>query len=97
MLPMFTILSCDYGRTIPYWVLSTLMAVACFGRLDIAALDRLTERIQSKLQHPALKSTWGYTLIVVFTPLTSMYAPIPQNVLQYKALAAAVQHIIAVL
>ena len=97
MLPMFTILSCDYGRTIPYWVLSTLMAVACFGRLDIAALDRLTERIQSKLQHPALKSTWVYTLIVVFTPLTSMYAPIPQNVLQYKALAAAVQHIIAVL
>lgn len=97
MLPMFTILSCDYGRTIPYWVLSTLMAVACFGRLDIAALDRLTERIQSKLQHPALKSTWIYTLIVVFTPLTSMYAPIPQNVLQYKALAAAVQHIIAVL
>lgn len=97
MLPMFTILSCDYGRTIPYWVLSTLMAVACFGRLEITALDKLSGKIQHKLQRPVYKSAWFYTLIVVFTPLTSMYAPIPQNVLQYKALEAVVQHLIAAL
>ena len=46
MIPMFTVLSCDFGRTIPYWVFSSLMAVACFGKLDLNFLRKFKIELQ---------------------------------------------------
>lgn len=89
MSPMFTFLSCDYGRTIPYWVMSTLMAVACFGKLRMKFVDRLTVKFQAVLSCEIMGSSFFYTLVVLCTPLVLLCAPIPDNVLQVYYLRKA--------
>jgi hypothetical protein len=41
MVPLFTVLSCDWGRTLPYWVLSSLFALHIFGDMQITPPHRL--------------------------------------------------------
>lgn len=95
MIPMFTVLSCDFGRTIPYWVLSTLMAVECFGKLEIRTLDKCTNKLQTFFRNPILKNPVVYSLIIICIPLTAYYAPTTGNALQLHYLSKIVHFIIA--
>ncbi|MGN1263748.1 MAG: hypothetical protein ACI4TW_06895 [Prevotella sp.] len=76
MLPMFTFLSCDFGRTIPYWVLSSLMAVGCLGKLDIPVPDNLTERMQKPFGSLPIGSKFTYCLMVISVPMVDNYSPL---------------------
>lgn len=76
MMPLLTVLSCDFGRTIPYWVLSSLMAVGCLGKLDIKALDNLTERLQKPFARLPLGSKMAYCIMVMSVPMVDNYSPV---------------------
>lgn len=75
MIPMFTVLSCDFGRTIPYWIFSSLMAVACFGKLDITSLSQISNHLQRPFKHPFLCSKLAYSLLVLSVPLVNCWTP----------------------
>lgn len=75
MIPMFTVLSCDFGRTIPYWVFSSLMAVACFGKLDLNFLSQISTHLQRPFKHPFLRSKLAYSLLVLSVPLVNCWTP----------------------
>lgn len=97
MIPMFTMLSCDYGRTLPYWVLSTLMAVACFGKLDIGFLNRLTSRLQRPLSSVTFRRPVVYALVTFLTPLVSCYAPSFDNAYQWHCVRKLAGKVISLL
>ncbi|MGN0036711.1 MAG: hypothetical protein ACI36X_05790 [Bacteroidaceae bacterium] len=74
MLPMFTVLSCDFGRTIPYWVFSTLFAYHFLQGEDVRFPSPLTA-CSARLQHIIdrlkwLSSPWVYALLLLYLPLS---------------------------
>lgn len=81
MLPMFTILSCDYGRTIPYVTITTFFAYhllekhqlkfsfPCW-RLSYSNNPNNHSLLYPRINHPIL-----YFIILVFTPLTAVGSP----------------------
>lgn len=79
LLPMFTVLSCDWGRTLPYWVFSSIMLWHFFRQSPIlfgTALDRLTAPFLCfSNRHPILSNPWFYLAVLVATPYTECLAP----------------------
>lgn len=74
MIPLFTVLSCDLGRIIPYWVFSSLFAYH-FLKEDAsvfpAGLNRASEWLQDKISKiKCLSVPWVYFLILVFLPVS---------------------------
>ena len=93
LVPMFTILSCDWGRTLPYWVLSTLMFYHVFhhdGMVPFSAmLTRTSRAIQDFIDsHKPLSSPLFYLLLVLLTPIPNYYAPLDHlNTIQQRCCA----------
>lgn len=83
MLPMFTVLSCDYGRTIPYCMYTTFMLVHLMDRYQLRfSLPWLGSCVLDagrtlKNRYPALSSPWLYFSIVLLTPMRSHFCPHP--------------------
>jgi hypothetical protein len=79
MLPMFTVLSCDWGRTIPYWLLSSLFFYHIFKneKTEIfCSLTKVSQSIQnSVLSNKLLRSNYTYILLVLLSPIPGACAP----------------------
>ena len=80
MLPMFTVLSCDWGRTIPYWVISSLMFYYVFRQEPTtfaSPLTSMSSRIQEKSsKSKVLSSPYTYILLVLLAPVPTYNAPL---------------------
>ena len=73
-LPMFTILSCDYGRTIPYSLYTTFFIFHLKKEyyLDLN-VTRIISNISNKIMHSLnsvalLNNVWVYMLIILLFP-----------------------------
>ena len=79
MVPMFTVLSCDWGRTIPYWLLSSLFYYHIFKDEKIGSMYHLTkvsQKIQNHISHnPILRNKYTYLLLVLLSPVPGACAP----------------------
>lgn len=94
MTPMFTVLSCDYGRTILYCVISSVFAAYAMKKNDISiqypahrknySLTIYKYMEQSKL----LANPWFYFLIIILYPLNKWhYISVPDDIFIYKILS----------
>lgn len=75
MLPMFTILSCDFGRTIPYWVISSIFAFHYFKNHTYfpAWTTKASIKIQSFMdQLSILNNPWFYSIALICIPISSV-------------------------
>ena len=79
LLPMYTVLSCDWGRTLPYLVISSVFFYYLFKQeapLFSRHLNRLSTRLQDAicaikpLNLPAV-----YILLVLLTPIPRYHVP----------------------
>ncbi len=75
MLPMFTVLSCDWGRTIPYWLVTTFIAYHYFKQ-DTAIMPRwlcnTSKFIQAKIENcKTLNNPWCYIGVLVTLPFSA--------------------------
>lgn len=79
MIPMFTFLSCDWGRTIPYWLLSSLFFYHIFKNEKIGSMYHLTkvsQKIQNHISHNSiLRNKYTYLLLVLLSPVPGACAP----------------------
>ncbi len=80
LLPMYTVLSCDWGRTLPYLVISSVFFFHLFNQerpLFSRRLSRVSARLQDgisaiKPKHLAI----AYILLVLLAPIPRYYAPL---------------------
>ena len=79
MLPMFTILSCDWGRTIPYWLFSSLFFYHIFKEFQMVHIpffSRASHVIQNVISNnPILRNSYTYILLVLLCPIPGACAP----------------------
>ena len=79
MLPLFTILSCDWGRTIPYWVISSLFFYHIYKKENNyfpMFLSIISHKIQTFISSSnILRSSYTYSLLVLLTPVPNCTAP----------------------
>ena len=79
MIPMFTILSCDWGRTIPYWLFSSLFFYHVFKYKQIEFFPFLTivsRKFQTIISNnPILRNNYTYILLVLLCPIPGACAP----------------------
>lgn len=80
LFPMFGFLSCDLGRVMPYWTISSFLLYhvlkqECEGAFAVPNfLNRFSILIQGKIDSIGfLKKTWVYCCILLFLPLNSYY------------------------
>jgi hypothetical protein len=80
LFPMFGFLSCDLGRIVPYWVISSLLLYHVVRQegadsfIAPAFLNRISVYIQGKIESVKfLSMPWTYCLIILFLPLNSYY------------------------
>ena len=80
LLPMFTVLSCDWGRTLPYWILSSMFFYHVFKKETVTfppCLSKVSLAVQGFIGGSRLLvSPITYLLIVLFTPVPNYYAPL---------------------
>lgn len=79
MIPMFGILSCDWGRTIPYWLISSIFFYSLFKK-DYPVFPKFVHSISRNVQctidnHNVLKSPYFYILLILLTPVPWYHAP----------------------
>ena len=74
LLPMFCILSCDWGRTIPYWILSSMMFYHVFGEMRILPIPKILFQSGKKINH-IFANPLIYIAIVLLVPYKDYYAP----------------------
>lgn len=79
MMPMFTILSCDWGRTIPYWLLSSLFFYHILKDEQIEYqpfLTRVSQNIQNVVSNNLiLRNNYTYILLTLLSPIPGACAP----------------------
>lgn len=79
MLPMFTVLSCDWGRTLPYWIISSLLFYHTFRREQVGfatLLTRASTGVQGFITGSrVLRSPFTYILVVLLAPVPTYNAP----------------------
>lgn len=79
MIPMFTVLSCDWGRTIPYWILTSLFFYHLFKEDRIESLPFLTGisyKAQNQISsNTVLYNNYTYIILVLVTPIPFACAP----------------------
>lgn len=80
LFPMFGFLSCDLGRVVPYWVISSFLFYhvikqKCEGAFAVPDfLNKFSILIQGKIDSISiLKKPWVYCCILLFLPLNSYY------------------------
>lgn len=79
LLPMYTFLSCDWGRTIPYWVISSLFFYHIFKDVNYE-FPRFITHISRKMQNLisenfVFSSPYTYILLVFLIPIPRIFAP----------------------
>ena len=74
LLPMFGILSCDWGRTIPYWILSSMMFYHVFGGMKVHFAPNLLINSRKKWDH-FFANPLIYVAIILFMPYKDFYGP----------------------
>ncbi len=76
MLPMFTILSCDWGRTIPYWLTTTFIAYHYFKKdttIMPSWLSNTSKFLQTKIENcKILNNPWCYICVLVTLPVAAV-------------------------
>lgn len=105
LLPMFTVLSCDWGRTLPYWVLSSLFFYHVFKQEEVtfpSCLTKPSRAIQGFISgNRLLRSPITYLLLVLLTPVPNYYAPLDHiNTIQqgfYHEIVNFINHITTIL
>ena len=79
MIPMFTVLSCDWGRTIPYWLLTSLFFYHLYKNDKIEIINYLTNtshKIQFYISsNSILRNKYTYILLVLLSPIPGACAP----------------------
>ena len=100
MIPMFTILSTDYGRTILYCVVSSIFIAAQLRLKGIALhipLLNISERIDRFVSHnKILSSYWTFYLVIMLFPIrTWHYITLPNDMFLYKYITLAVKIVLA--
>ena len=79
MIPMFTVLSCDWGRTIPYWLFSSLFVYHIFKTEKTEAfcyLSKISHNLQNYISsNKILCSNYTYILLVLLCPISGACAP----------------------
>lgn len=86
MLPMFTVLSCDYGRTIPYWVFSSLFALHIFGDLDWRPLNKVSTKVARMMDKPFLNSAICFLIVALLIPFDQAWGPLLNEILPLRLL-----------
>lgn len=80
MLPMFTVLSCDWGRTLPYCAISSMFFYHVFKNQSVhfvPFLTRTSDRIQAFISgNKVLSSPFTYILLVLLAPVPTYNAPL---------------------
>ncbi len=80
MLPMFTVLSCDWGRTLPYCAISSMFFYHVFKNQPVhfvPFLTRTSDNIQSFISgNRILNSPFTYILLVLLAPVPTYNAPL---------------------
>lgn len=80
MLPLFTILSCDGGRVIPYWIFSTLFAFHYFKNdksIFPCILTRMSQYLQTSIdKYIFLNNPWVYFFILFSIPIPFFNRPV---------------------
>lgn len=89
LLPMFTILSCDWGRTIPYWIISSFFFYHTFKGGQVAftpLLSRMSTAVQQFITgNRFLRSPYTYIMLVLLAPVPSYFAPLDHiNTIQQR-------------
>lgn len=89
LIPMFTVLSCDWGRTLPYWVISSIFFYYVFKREVIpfpSVITRTSQTIQCFISgNKLLRSPCFYLLLVLLTPVPNYFAPLDHiNTIQQR-------------
>lgn len=79
MIPMFTVLSCDWGRTIPYWLLTSLFFYHIFKSEKnkiMSDLTKASQYIQNFVSNSSiLRNQYTYILLVLLSPIPGACAP----------------------
>ena len=89
LLPMYTILSCDWGRTLPYLVITAIFFYHLFKQ-DAPLFSRRLNGFSSRLQgaitgHRVLTRPAVYILLVLLTPIPRYHVPFDSlNTFQQK-------------
>lgn len=79
LFPMFGFLSCDLGRVIPYWVITSLFLYYVLKQKQIIfffphSLNNFSVWLQGKIDSvQALNKPWVYCCLLFFLPLNSYY------------------------
>ena len=86
---MFTILSCDWGRTIPYWIISSFFFYHTFKGGQVAftpLLSRMSTAVQQFITgNRFLRSPYTYITLVLLAPVPSYFAPLDHiNTIQQR-------------
>lgn len=79
VLPLLTLVFCDWGRALPYWIVSSLLFFHFFGNAEFAPpiLSSLSVRLQGWIDKiPFLNTSWGYYILIMTLPLGFMHATI---------------------
>lgn len=89
LLPMYTVLSCDWGRTLPYLVISSVFFYHLFKQdepLFSSRLSRVSDRLQGAITGNRLLSMPViYILLVLLTPIPRYHVPFDSlNTFQQK-------------
>ena len=89
LLPMFTVLSCDWGRTLPYWAISSVFFYHLFKDESVSfmpSLSRTSSRIQTYISsNRILSSPYTYILLILVAPVPNYKAPLDHiNTFQQK-------------
>lgn len=98
LLPMFTVLSCDWGRTLPYWMLSSMFFYHVFKHEAVTFppfLTKASRAIHGLIDgNRLLRSPATYLLLVLLTPVPNYYAPLDHtNTIQQAFFAEALDFI----
>ncbi len=79
MIPMFTVLSCDWGRTIPYWIISSLFFYHFFKDSEMnfpIVLTKISQSIQKSISgNVLLSNNYTYIVLALLVPIPACCAP----------------------
>lgn len=79
MLPMFTVLSCDTARTVPYWIVSSLLFYHVFQNCGFTVpkwLNKISIKAQQWIDSkPILNNPYFYIVVLITIPMSYCGTP----------------------
>ena len=94
LIPMFGILSSDWGRTLPYWAVSSVFLYHVFKSdffVSPSSLSSLSQKLQGLFMNKKelFLSPYFYLMILLVTPFSLYWAPDINNLIQTDLLRYA--------